>query len=54
MEHFHHSINNIERSLINLQPHVEGCEHLCAKVLARQRHDVVQWPGDSLQSGSVC
>ena len=48
MEHSHDSVNDAERSLINLQPRIEGSQYLCTKVLAWQRHHIVKWSGDSL------
>lgn len=48
MEHSHDSINNVKRSFINLEPLVEGDEHLCTKILAGQGHHILKWPGDSL------
>ena len=53
MKHSYHSIDDLKRSLINSQPHVEGIQDLCAKVLARQRHSVVKWSSNCLQRNSV-
>ena len=48
VEHSRDSIDDPERSLIDLQPHIQSGEYLRSKVLAGQRHHVVKWPCDSL------
>lgn len=53
MEHSYDSINDVEGTLINLQPYIEGSQYLRAKILAGQRHHVVKWPGDCLYCWSV-
>ena len=53
MEHSYDSINDVEGSLINLQPYIEGSQYLRAKILAGQRHHVVKRPGNCLYCWSV-
>ena len=53
MKHSYYSIDDVERPLINSQPHIEGIQDLGAKVFARQRHDVVKWSGNCLQRNSI-